>query len=393
MTESTSGATASAHGAAAGGSSFGDRDGVIRDLRVYRSPMSFDTNFGNHMARFVWERVVIRLELESGVEGWALPVSIRNEGASLAEFLLRVLKPVLIGEDVRAPEKIWQRMDFVLRRERPRHGLGAIDIAVWDAAGRLAGVPVWQLLGGGRPRARAYASTPTLASPADYREFAQQCVSEGFTAVKLHAFGDPVKDIEACEVARDAVGPDVDLMLDVVGAYFRDRRAAVDVGKALERLDFHWYEHPLRDDDIEGFREVRRKLDIPIAGPDGLRDLIDHRNFLLAEATDYVRPNAEFHCGLTGQRKVAHMAECMRLGCEPHTYGTPLHQMANLHGICAMPQPAFLEIPVPLGIVDGLTDSVIRPESDGWVTVPEEPGLGMTIDQVQLEELATEVTA
>lgn len=370
-----------------------NRDGVVREFRVYRAPLDFETNFGAHLPRFRWERVVLQLELESGVSGWSLPITTRGEGRALAEFLQRGLRPLVLGGDVRAPEAIWTSLDRALRGGLPRHGQGVVDIAVWDAAARLAGVPVWQVLGGGRTRVRTYASTPAFAAAEEYREFAARCVAARFTAIKLHAYGERRRDIEACEATRDAVGPGVDLMLDVVGAYGRDQRTAVEVGRALQRLDFTWYEHPLREDDIEGLREVRRKLEIPICGPDGLRGIADFRRYLMAEATDFIRPNAEYHGGLTGQRKAAHLAECLRRGCEPHTYGTPLSVMANLHGICAMPQPALLEIPFPLGLIDGLTDRGVHPEADGWVTVPDAPGLGMTIDPVQLAELATEVAA
>jgi L-alanine-DL-glutamate epimerase-like enolase superfamily enzyme len=362
----------------------------IREVRVYDTPPEKTANFGEQMPEFVFEALLVRITDEDGRDGFSQPIAIHGEGRFLARYILDVLAPMIIGEDARHPEGIWQKMVNSLYGQ-PRSAVGLVDIAVWDLAGKIAGVSVLEMLGGYRHSIPAYASTMTYATPADYAAETKALVDEGYQAIKLHVYGEARRDIEACEVARDAVGPDIDLMLDVVGGYLYDKRTTMEVGRALERLDFYWYEHPLREDDVDGQREICRALDIPVAGPDGLRELSDHAEFIRTRATDMIRPDAEFQGGITMQMKIGHMAELFRIGCEPHSWGYPMMQAANLMGTLAIPRATYYEVAVPTGFQDLLSKNVIRPDAEGIVHAPTGPGLGIEIDLEELESRGTEL--
>ena len=359
----------------------------IREVRVYDTPPGRTANFGEQMPQFVFEALLVQITDEEGRSGFSQPMAIHGEGRFLARYVLDVLAPLVIGEDARQPEAIWQKMVGSLY-DQPRTAVGLVDVAVWDLAGKIAGVSVLEMLGGYRTSIPAYASTMTLATLAEYAAETKAMVEAGYQAIKLHVYGEPHRDIEACEVTRDAVGPDVDLMLDVMGGYLYDKRAAIEVGRELERLGFCWYEHPLREDDVEGQREICRKLDIPVAGPNGLRELSDHAEFIRHRATDIVRPDAGLQGGITMQMKIGHMAEIFHIGCEPHCWGYPMMQAANLMGTLAIPAATYFEVAVPTGFQDLLAPGIL-PDAKGVVHAPTGPGLGIEIDMDELESRGT----
>jgi L-alanine-DL-glutamate epimerase-like enolase superfamily enzyme len=363
---------------------------VIRDVRVNHMALGHSHRFADHLPVFEWEVLLIRIQTEGGAEGISQPTAMHGEARSVGQFVLDVLRPILLGQDARFPERIYHHMIAALYA-LPKSAVWPVDIALWDLAAKLAGIPLFQMFGGYRDRIHAYASTPRMDTADEYVDFSRGLLDQGFVAIKLHGNGVPDKDIEVCRAVREAVGPTVELMLDVVGGYGHDRRQSVRVGRELESLDFAWLEHPLVETDINGYREVCGRLDIPVAGPDGLTSPDEIRAFLAQSATDIIRPNAEFQGGLTGQRRLAHLAEGLDIRCEPHTHGSVISQHANLHGICAIPSCQFFEIPVPLGLLDVLTTTIIRPDDAGYVSAPQGPGLGVELDMDQVSELTTEL--
>lgn len=352
---------------------------AIREARVY------DTPPGGPGPR---EALLVRITDAEGRSGYSQPEAADGAGHFLARYILDVLAPVIIGEDARHPEAIWQKM-MVALYDQPRLAIGPIDVAVWDLAGKIAGVPVREMLGGHRTSIAACASLPTFAAAADCACGARAAIEAGYRAIKLRGAGEPGRDIEACAAARDAVGPDVDLMLDVGGGYLDDRRAAVAVGRELERLGFRWYEHPLGEDDLEGRRELCRKLDIPVAGPGGLGELADHAEFVRHRATDIVRPEVGSQGGITMAMKIGHLAEAFRVGCEPRSQGGPLMQAASLAGALATPAATYHDVPVPTG-PQGLAPAIL-PDAAGIVQAPEGPGLGVEVDLDELESRGTQL--
>jgi L-alanine-DL-glutamate epimerase-like enolase superfamily enzyme len=314
------------------------------------------------------DTLVVRVVDDEGLEGCAQLSCIPGGGPGVAEFVLHVLKPMLVGEDATRPERIWQKL-VVATYNLPRQAVWPLDIAIWDLMGRRVGVPVHEAMGPHRDRVRACASLPAAATADSCADLARGLVAARATALKLRSGGNATLDMASCEAVRTAVGADVALMLDVRGGYGADRRTALEVGRHLERLDFRWYENALPDDDLAGWQELRARLDIPLAGPSSLLLLEDVWAFIHGNATDIVRPGAERLGGLTGQRKIAHVAEAFHVRCEPYASAAPLSVAANLHGLCGFANGDFLDLPA-----EALSDL----DKDGCLH-PAGPGLGVEV--------------
>jgi L-alanine-DL-glutamate epimerase-like enolase superfamily enzyme len=323
---------------------------------------------------------LVRLLTNEGIEGdyivWSEIPSARPD--SLAEAL-RAYKPHLIGRDPLDREKIWQELGGLWYGQRGP-AFAAIDIALWDIEGKVANLPVYRLMGAFRDRVRAYASGNVPHRTEDIVRIAVELKKRGYTAMKLH----PIP-VEACKALRDAVGDEIDLMYDAVFSFSREK--ALKVGKYLERLEFYWYEAPLPANDIEGYIELSRKLDIPVTVE--LLHTTDYLEFIRKGAVDYLRTMCGFTGGITEMRKVASLCEFYGINWEPHSYGGTFYQAAHLHAILAVKNCAFFELPTENG-KEGCFDigakDIIRIDDQGYVHAPKKPGLGIDIDWKQVEE-------
>lgn len=329
---------------------------------------------------------LIRVLTDEDVEGdyivWS-EIPTARPGA-LAE-VLRAFKPYLIGEDPLNREKLWQKLgDFWYGQKGP--AFAAVDIALWDIAGKVANLPIYKLLGAYRDKIRAYASGSLASSKTeDILRIAAELKKKGYTAMKIH----PIP-IEVCKLLREEVGDEVDLIYDAVFKFSREE--AIKVGRELERLNFYWYEAPLPAYDIEGYIKLSRKLDIPITVE--LQHYNEFVEFIVRGAVDLLRTMCGFSGGITEMRKAASLSESFGLKWEPHTYGGTLYQAANLHVILAVKNCSFFEMPIENGqegIFDVGTKDVIRIDKEGYVHAPQKPGLGVEIDWKQVEK-GTEVT-
>src|SRR5206468_3690548 len=178
-----------------------------------------------------------------------------------AESLIHYLKPLVMGQDPLERERLWQAM-WQKNRQTTLRAIGAMDIALWDIAGKVAGLPIHRLLGSYRDRVPAYASSAVLASKEAYAAEAARFKADGWTAYKIHPPTDPATDIEVCRAVRRHVGDEYTVMLDSTWAY--QYPEALRVGKAIEELQFHWYEDPLADDDLVNYVKLKQQLSIPI---------------------------------------------------------------------------------------------------------------------------------
>jgi L-alanine-DL-glutamate epimerase-like enolase superfamily enzyme len=238
---------------------------------------------------------------------------------------------------------------------------------------------VAQLLGGRRDHIRAYASSATMATVDDYVREALRCQAQGYRGYKLHPFNQPQRDIDLCRAVRQAVGHGMALMLDVAKTY--DHGAAVTVGRALQELDFAWFEEPLPHHDIVGYAELRRALHIPVIGAEtigGHGPVI--ANYLRAQALDMVLCDVYWKAGVTGMHKTAALCEAMGAKVASHHGASPLMNLANLHVLCGATNADWIEILVPEQGYDFGLQSYLAPDGDGEVHVPAGPGLGVALD-------------
>ena len=320
----------------------------------------------------------LTIHTDDGVEGHSF-LGSSNRGANVdAGSLLTYLKPMVMGQNPLDIGRLWNQMSLRTRIVDLRT-IGAVDIALWDLAGQVTGQPIHRLLGSCRDQVPAYFSSAFLPTAKDYADEALHYKSQGLTAYKIHPHTKPMADIEICRAVRGAVGGDMTLMLDSVWAYgYED---AVRVGRAIEELDYFWYEDPLSEDDIYGYVKLRNKLDIPILAtehaPGGLHGL---QQFVVQQATDILRGDVAVKGGITALVKIAHLAEAFRMKCEIHHGGNSLNNVANLHVTMAVPNCEFYEVfPCTGANKFGLVED-IEVDENGLVHAPSKPGLGYEID-------------
>jgi len=324
------------------------------------------------------EMGVVTIQTDEGVAGYSL-LGNSMRGADIdARALLTYLKPILMDKNPLDIGYLWHEM---WRRDRfvSLRAVGALDIALWDIAGKVANLPIHRLLGTCRDRVPTYASSTMLPTPEDYAQEALYYQSQNWAAYKIHPHANPEEDIEICRTVRKTVGYDMKIMLDSVWAYgYED---AVRVGRAIEELNFLWYEDPLPEDDIYGYVKLRQKLDIPILATEyttgGLYGLTQ---FILQGATDMLRGDVAVKGGITSLMKIAHLAEAFRMNCEIHHGGNSMNNVANLHVTMAISNCNYFEVLLPAAAQKyGLVND-IEVDSQGLVHAPEGAGLGYEID-------------
>ncbi len=297
----------------------------------------------------------------------------------------------LMGKDPLQRELIYNDVKRGLRK-LDRMGMGPVDIALWDIAGKVVDTPVWQLLGGWKTRLPAYASTyhgdenGGLDTPEAFADFARQCQEMGYPAFKIHGWshGPIQREVDTVLAVREKVGDAMDLMIDPACEYetFGD---ALKVGRACDEANYMWYEDPFKDGGVSFFahRKLRQMIKTPILMGEHVRGFEPKVDMVVAEATDYVRVDPTYDMGITGAMKIAHAAEGFGLDAEVHAPG-PAHRhvMASIRNTnyyelgLVHPKVPSLASPVYVDYSDAL-DAV---DEEGCVPVPMGPGLGVTID-------------
>ncbi len=321
---------------------------------------------------------LVKIITDEGIEGHAFLGSALSPLGNDASLIITRFKPMLIGRDPLDRERIWQQMANWAMGGIMRV-IGAIDVALWDLAGKAAGVPIHKLMGSFRDSVPAYASSAVFETTEEYAEEAVRYKEAGWTAYKIHPPAVAAWDIRICEAVRAAVGDDYRLMLDSTWSY--DYPDALRVGRAVEALDFYWYEDPLQYDDLYGYVKLKQDLRIPImatempsTGPTA------YAPWLMQQATDYLRGDVAIKGGLTSCLKTAHTAETFQMNYEVHHGGNSLNNVANLHLIMAIPNCEYFEVLLPDGVQKHGLIQDIEVDENGLVHAFQEPGLGAKIN-------------
>jgi L-alanine-DL-glutamate epimerase-like enolase superfamily enzyme len=329
---------------------------------------------------------LFRILTDEGLDGIAM-------GGS--PTMMATARHLLVGEDPLYRERIWQRLRQWQRMQSSvlhDRALGAIDLALWDLAGKHANLPVYKLLGAYRDKVPAYASTMCgddipggLNTPEAYADFAEACVAQGYKAFKLHTWmaplgPDPKHDVAACAAVRQRVGPNIHLMLDCNHDY--SRTEALYIGRALEELDYHWFEEPMCEHSMSSYIWLAEQLDIPVVGPETAGGLFYNRaEWIVNHASDISR----YDVGLGG---LSPMMKCIHL-CEAHGVAMEVHGggHANLHGLGAMGIPGeYYERGLLHPLYDyeaaqpWLASRVDDVDAEGDIHMPQAPGLSQDFD-------------
>jgi L-alanine-DL-glutamate epimerase-like enolase superfamily enzyme len=302
-----------------------------------------------------------------------------NRGAEVeGRSLIDALKPLLMGQDPLDRERLYQSM---WRRGRLTlvRAIGAVDVALWDLAGKAAGLPIHQLLGTYRHNIPVYASSQAFDTIEAYCEQALHYKALGWRAYKIHPPHPWQQDIKVCAAVRKAVGDDYPLMLDSTWGY--DYPTAVRVGLAIQDLGFHWFEDPLTEWNIHGYQKLRQQLHVPLMATElPFGGLDQYAPWILGQATDFLRGDVCFKGGITTCIKTAHLAEAFGMNYEIHHGSNSLNNVACLHLAMAIQNCEYFEVLLPdaankFGLIED-----IEVDSNGLVHAPTGPGLGARID-------------
>lgn len=332
--------------------------------------------------------VLTLVEADDGTQGYSLARAHGGQsGLVIANQIEASLASAVVGRDARDPAAVWP----VLAALEPSgyvsvFAISALDVALWDLAGRLQGLPVARLLGNRRQTMQAYASSSHHESVQAYVDDLQAARALGFTAYKVHPFYDARRDIDLARALREAAGPSVRLMLDAAKRY--SHADALLVGRALQELHYHWYEEPLPQQDWAGYRRLREALQIPVIGGEtlpGLHGALD--NALAASAYGAVLCDVYWKGGITGCLQAIEVCRRHHVPVASHHGASALMNLANLHLLCGATDVEMIEVLVPqapyhYGLRAG---DYLRVGADGMVAVPDVPGLGGEPDWAYIE--------
>jgi L-alanine-DL-glutamate epimerase-like enolase superfamily enzyme len=343
------------------------------------------TIYGQHTARPTGKSDLglLRIATDEGIEGHAFLRTSSNPASLDGPGLIRFLKPLVMGQDPLDRERL-NRQLWARSRAATVRSIGAVDIALWDIAGKKAGLPIHQLIGTCRDKIGAYASSEIHGSREAYAEQARHYQRTGWHAYKIHPPQAWREDIKVCEAVRKVVGDDYTLMLDSTWSYRYEE--ALRVGRAIEAMGFYWYEDPLADQDIYNYVKLKQKLDIPILATEyPIGGLDSYIPWITERATDMLRGDVAVKGGITTLLKAAHLAEAFRMNFEVHHGGNSLNNFANLHVIMAIGNTEFFEVLLPDAMQKyGLAEE-IAVDPEGFVHAPTGPGLGASIDFALIE--------
>jgi L-alanine-DL-glutamate epimerase-like enolase superfamily enzyme len=295
---------------------------------------------------------------------------------------LRTTAPALVGLDPLRPSAVAELAFARLPSASRRVPVAAVEVACWDLVGRHAGLPLHRLLGGARDEVAAYASVPFEGEPEVVVALLGQASAAGYPAAKLHVSGNPDTDVSLVSAAREAF-PDLELMVDAESVY--DRRMARSVGRALDDLDVRWFEAPLPDRDLDGYRDLRRSIHTPVIPAGGtIDDLHELGRVLRTQPWSAVRSQT-MEGGVGHVRDFAATARAFGLDVELCSYGTALTQAIDLQLILGLGLGGFYEQPFPTEPWAFGTTAPISVE-DGIAYAPERPGLGMDLDMDAIDD-------
>ncbi len=344
----------------------------------------------NPGARTGMSLFMTRMFTDAGVIG---EYPLRRDISGVSQYIL--------GRDALKREEVWNDLKFVTGLES-----AAIDILLWDIAGKLTDMSVSQLLGGYREKLPAYASTMNggiaglgggLSTSESYAEFAQQCYKIGYKAFKIHPYPRPViqDHVDVMLALGEAVGGKMDLMLDAFG-YYRSFADALKVGRACDEAGFFWIEDPYFEGGASelGHARLREHLSTPLLQGETLAGLSSKMNLLTSGATDFIRGQIHNE-GITGTMKLAASAEALGADIEIHGSGPAQRHVMSAIGnsnyyemVWVHPDVQCLQT-TPDIFGDNYADGLEAVDKEGMVSVPEGPGMGVEWNWEAIKRMTT----
>lgn len=329
-----------------------------------------------------FETLLVRLTCTDGTEGWGealAPVAPEVPQA----IVDRLLAPVLVGEDPRRVRPLWSKLTGLMRERGHLVGhqadaLAAVDIALWDLAGKAAGVPVHALLGGAfRDEIPTYVSGLPKPTDAERAELAADWAARGVRAIKLHLGNGVAADLATFDAVRDA-HPDLRIAVDAHWAY--PLGEAVKLGRGLDEREAWFFEAPLVPEDVTAHRELAAAVTTPVAVGEAMRTRYEFRAWLDARAVDLCQPDVG-RTGITEAMAIAEVAAAHHIPVAPHhSVGLGVAVAAGLHVSAAIEDmPAFEFQPGTMAVADRILTTPL-PGGPVAFGLPQTPGLGVEVD-------------
>ena len=347
---------------------------------------------------------LVEVRTDEGVTGWGECFGPGDVAVANKAIVERVIQPMVLGRDPLDRDVIWHKVYNLLRdhgqKGMPLQALSGVDIALWDIAGKVAGLPLHKLIGGAhRTRVRAYGYGMMLKREsvenhvARFADEAAGIRDMGFAAAKMKVGLGPRDDVRLCEAVRRGVGPEFPFMVDANHCYTTSD--AFHVGRALEELDAYWFEEPVAPEDLDGYRELRAGLKVNISGGEAEFNRWGWRAILENRGLDIAQPEV---CALGGVSEYLRVLALCHAHFTPvvnHVWGSAVAVATNLQLLAAMPPlPGGLHPWEPWLEFD-TTDNRFRDEllceplaiedqvagSGGYVAVPQDPGIGVELDR------------
>ena len=346
---------------------------------------------------------LVEVQTDEGVTGWGECFGPGNIAIGNKAIVEKVIQPIILGMDPVDRDVIWHKVYNLLRdhgqKGMPMQSLSGVDIALWDIAGKVAGLPLHKLIGGAhRADIPCYGygmmlrDEPIVDLAKRFEDEAAAIKGMGFVATKMKTGFGPKPDIKLCEAVRRGVGDDFKFMVDANHCYTTSD--AFYVGRALEELDAYWFEEPIAPEDLDGYRELRAGLKVNISGGEAEFNRWGWRSILENRGLDIAQPEV---CALGGVSEYLRVLALCHAHFTPvinHVWGSAIAVATNLHLLAAMPPlPGGLHPWEPMLEFD-TTDNKFRDEllvkplniqeqvklNAGRVTIPAGPGIGVEPD-------------
>lgn len=357
--------------------------------------------------------VLVEVETDTGLRGIGESACFGGPAESTKYIVERELAPLIVGENPTNIEYIWKKI-FDRTRQHGRGGIimaamSGIDVALWDILGKIAGLPVYKLLGGYTDKLLPYASSGFYSGGKDTKALAQEVGSyfeQGFRYAKIKVGRNPevflsplpnmpftqecnysleedLERVEACCKVADEFG--AKLIVDANNTW--NTFTAIKMGKIFQKLGVFWLEEPLHLDNIEGSVELAAALDMPVAGYESEVGLYRFRELIRRHAVDIVQPDVIWSGGFTECRKIANFAHAHNMPCLPHVFSSAVSLAANAHFLASICNAGILELDrnvYPLR--DDLLEEPIVVAPDGYIHMSDKPGLGIELREDTIQK-------
>jgi len=339
---------------------------------------------------------LIKIDTDEGISGWGEVDSSPSVAKAIVDApkthgIANGLANALVGEDPLAIEvcmdRMWEKANYYGRAAVGTHAMAGINLALWDIAGKAYGQPIYRLFGGPyQTRFRAYCSILFGDTPQETYDLARRFADQGFTAIKFGwgPMGQSEKlDISLVREARRGAGDEVDVLIDAGQVW--DWKTALRRAHQFAEFRPFWLEEPLQPDDVRGYARLTAASPVAIAGGEAESLYADFERLIVEGGVDFIQPDPA-RCGISTMVEVGRLAVRQGARAVNHSFKSGITIAASLHAVASFPNVEVFEF--------SMADSPLRHELtretfevvDGYVSVPDAPGLGVTVNEETLQK-------